>query len=255
MPSWFNLQAYTFDKPIQYKKLLVYPARMEEYFEFNIYVSCFLLEKNTTVEGISKTYLEYLYLLASKKDEELNLSKFDFLLKLCLRKDDLETRYWFRDEDKKAVFSVDGETYDSNDFDELRLLICEQNSVELPDETIQKEIRDSMEETKRLRAKMSGNIPPTLEDMIVCVMVSTSLSLEDIAKLSIRKFGQILQRADSKLHYQVYLTSAMSGFVEFKDKKILKHWMSGIESDKWGDTMINVETIKGKLTFDDKKKK
>ena len=253
MPSWINLQAYAFDRPIGYKKLLVYPALMEKYFEFNVYVSSLLLEKNITVEGISKTYLEYLYLLNSRKDEDLNLLKFDALLKLCLRKEELTIRYL--SPDGKPIFIIEGEEYNSDDFDNLRLLICEQNDVELPDESIQKEVRDAMEETKRLRARMSGNVPPTLEDMIVCVIVSTNLSLEDIAKISIRKFGQILQRADSKLHYQVYLTSAVSGFVEFGDKSILKHWMSGVEKNKWGDTMISVETMKGKITFDDKKKK
>jgi hypothetical protein len=264
-PSWFNLQAYAFDKPVQYKKLIVYPVKMESYFEFSILVESLLLEKNTTLEGISKTYLDYLYMLNSKNDENNNLGNFDSLLKLCLRKPELSIFYG-HDKKEKPVFVIykneedskknkDGEIYDSSDFDELRLLICEQNDIKIPDDRISPEVRASMEEARAFRAKINGVIPPTLEDLVLCVMASTSLKPDDISNLSIRKFGQLIQRIDSKLHYQIYLTAAMSGMVEFKDKSILKHWMSGTEEDMWGDTMIDVETIRGKLAFDDKKEK
>lgn len=251
MSSWLNLQAYAFDRPITYKKLLLYPVLMENYFEFHIYIKSLLLEKNRTVEGISKTYLEYLCLLNSRGDENIYLEKFEALLKLCLRKKDVEIGYLF----EKGLFKIDNDIYNSDDFDALKLLICEQNLIELPDETISAELRDSMEETRRFREKMSGMVPPTLEDLIVCVVISTGLKVEDVEKLSIRKFGQLLQRIDAKLHYQIYLTSAMSGFTEFKDKSVLKHWMSGVEKDKWEDTMIDVETMKGKIAFDDKMNK
>jgi hypothetical protein len=245
-PSWYNLQAYAFDKPVEYKKLLVYPAKMQNYFDFNICVQCFLLEKNTNLEGISKTYLEYLYDLDKKKDENQYLQKFDALLRLCLRKDDLLIKYGYNDIEK-PVFIIAGEIYDSDDFNELRLLICEQNDVEIPDERIQKSVRDSMEETKRLRAKLSGVISPTIEDLVVCVMASTSYTLEEISNMSIRKFGQLVDRIDAKLHYQIFMTAFTSGFVDFKDKSVLKHWMSGKENDKWKGTTISVESLTDKL--------
>jgi len=263
-PSWLNLQAYAFDKPIAYKNLLIYPALMEHYFEFYALVQCFLLEKNLTIEGISKTYLEYLYILKKNGDEEFNLEKFDALLKMCLRLENIVIIYAY--EENRPVFIIykndsdanagkNGDKYTSDDFNELRLLICEQNGVELPDETMSPEVRKSMEEARQFIAKRSGTIPPTLEDMVTCIMASTALKPDDIAKLSIRKFGQLLYRVDTKLHYQIFVTASMSGFVEFKDKSILKHWMAGVEKDRWGDTMIDVENMKGKLAFDDKKKK
>ena len=244
MPNWLNMQAYAFDRPLKYKELSIYPAKMENYFEFHIFVRSLLLEKNATLAGISKTYLDYLYTLQENEDKELNLSKFDSLLKLCLRQNDFKNRYVRKE--GKPIFIIEDKEYDSNDFDELRLIICEQNDISIPDETIQKEVRDSMEEAKRLKAKLSGTIPPTLEDQVVCIMASTSLRPEDIANLSIRKFGQLLQRVDAKLHYQVYLTASISG-TKFKDKTALKHWMSGNEVNRWKDTMISIETLKGKL--------
>ena len=41
----------------------------------------------------------------------------------------------------------------------------------------------------------------SLEDQMVCVLISTSLKFEDINKLTIRKFSKILERVDYKLHY------------------------------------------------------
>jgi hypothetical protein len=218
---------------------------MNLYLKFNIYIRCFLLEKNATMDGISKTYLEYLYMRFSEGDDEHNFEMFDALIKMCLRREELIIKYEYKN--GKPIFIIDEETYNSKDFDEIRLLICEQNDIEIPDETVQKEIRDSIDESKRIRAKLSGIIPPTLEDQVVCVMASTSLRLEDIANMSIRKFGQLLQRIDTKLHYQVYLTASMSGLVQIKDKNALKHWMSGIESNKWTDNTISMETLMGKL--------
>lgn len=253
MPSWVNLQAYAFDKPIQYKKLLLYPVLMENYFEFHICIESLLIEKNRTVEGISKTYLEYLYFLENKGDENVYLLKFDNLLKLCLRNKELNIVYPL--EKGKFIFKIEEEKYNSDDFDELRLLMCEQNLIELPDETKSAEVRDSIAEAKRFKARLNGLVPPTLEDMIACVVVSTNMKPEDIEKLSIRKFEQILQRADIKLHYQIFLTATMSGFVKFEDKSVLNHWMCGIEETKWEDTMIDIDVMRGKLAFDDKKLK
>lgn len=256
--SWYNLQAFAFDKPVQYKNLLVYPVTMENYFEFQILSQSLLLEKNSTVEGISKTYLEYLCMLNNQGDEEQNLMKFDALLRMCLKIKDLMIIYtpknftiYKTEEDYKQ--HKDGDIYIFKDFDELRTLICEQNDVEIPDELINPDVRASMEKDKIFKIKQSGTIPPSLEDLVICIMASTSLKPNDIAELSIRKFGQLVQRIDAKLHYQIYLTSAMSGMVEFKDKSVLKHWMSGENKDKWKDA-VEFETMKSKIAFDDKKK-
>lgn len=251
--SWVKLKAYAFDTPITYKTLTIYPVTMENFFEFKILVQSLLLEKNTTIEGISKSYLEYLYSLHQQGDKEQNLMRFDALLKLCLRDETIDIRYWM--ENKKAIFKIKNEVFDSRDFDEIRNIICEQNSEELPDETIQKEIRDSMLEARRMRAKLENIVPPSLEDQVVCIMASTNLKPEEIAKISIRKFGQLIYRVNAKLHYEIYLTASLSGMVTFKDKSILKHWMAGEEVDKWKDTMISVESVKDKLNFNDKKKK
>jgi hypothetical protein len=48
----------------------------------------------------------------------------------------------------------------------------------------------------------------------------------------------------------------MSGFVEFKDKSLLKHWLTRLEKkDDYKDVSIPLEKIKGKISFEDAKKK
>jgi hypothetical protein len=246
MSSLYELQAYAFDKPVDYNGLLIYPVTMENYYELFYLAQSLLLEKNSTLDGISKSYLEYLIWLQEKGDKELNLSNFDSLFRMCLKKKDAEIVYG-RNASGQAGFKVNGVTYSHEDFDKLRLLICNQNDIEIPDESIQKEIRDSIEEVKRLKMKQTGAIPPTLEDQVVCLMVATGLSSEEIYNISVRKFGQLLKRVNAKMYYEIYLTASVSGFVEFKDKSLLKHWMSGEERNDFEDTMMSVENLETKL--------
>ena len=85
---------------------------------------------------------------------------------------------------------------------------------------------------------------------MVCVLVSTNLKLEDIYNLTIRKFSKILQRADYKLHYQIYMTASTSGLVEFKDKSMLKHWMSVLdEGDNFADVKVDQKELEQKINL------
>ncbi len=248
--------SYIYDEPIKYKNLLIYPATVKDYLKFYFFSECLALDKNSIndVKIISMTYLEYLFKL-SKWDEFVEYRKskkntldyseymlnffskensyilhFYSLLQLVTKNPELEVRYG-RNQKNKPVFIVDGNEYTSDDFEEIKQIICEYNMVELPDETIQKEIRDNMKKAQELRRKSSGKMA-SLEDQIVCVMISSNLSLEQIYNLSIRKFSKILERADAKLHYEIYLSASMSGMVEFKDKSFIKHWMSDLTKQK-----------------------
>ena len=45
----------------------------------------------------------------------------------------------------------------------------------------------------------------------------------------------------------------MSGFVEFKDKSILKHWMSDLNKDNpFDDVETDLDSVKNKVNFSDK---
>lgn len=222
--------SYIYDEPVKYKNILIYPARVREYLRFYFFSECLTFDKNSINDAkiISMTYLDYLYSINT--EEEPYVAYFNELLKLVTRNPNLNVIYG-KNQKNKPVFIVDGSEYTSSDFDEIKQIICEYNMVELPDETIQKEIRDSMKKAQELRGRSYGKMA-SLEDQIVCVMISSNLNLKQIYDLSIRKFSKILERADAKLHYKIYLSASMSGMVEFKDKSFIKHWMSDLTKPK-----------------------
>ena len=249
MPN--NDRLYTLDEPVPYKNIKIYPVKVKDYDTFYRCVSCLTLEKKSIsdVNIIKMSYLEYLYHLHVSNNEIDYLVLFDYLLHLCLKIDDaIEIKYQVTD-GNKPVFRIGDDIFDSADFDEIRMIICNQNLVELADETIQKEIREKMEEARMMKARESGNKPASFEDTILCLVASTSINLNDAYELSLRKFIKLLQRVDAKLHYQIYMTGAMSGMVEYKDKSVLRHWMSDLEkTDKNSDVLFNFDQIKSKVS-------
>jgi hypothetical protein len=236
---------YIYDEPVIFKSLTIYPVLVKDYLQFNTWSKCLSLDKNSSKDPktISMTYLDYMYTLHN--DENPYISFFDAILKIVTRKRDLDVRY-ARNEKGKPVFFIEGIEYNHSDFEEIRMIICEYNLVDLPDEYIQKEIRDNMQKAKELRAKSNGVKIAPFEDRLVCVSISTGWDFDRISKLSIRKFEKILEREDAKLHYQIYLSASMSGFVEFKSKSFIKHWMSDLSEDKLD--LVPLEQIQGTVS-------
>lgn len=246
---------YIYDSPVPHKSLLLYPVRMKDYLLFQTLVQCLMLEKNSIPDKkiIKMSYLEYM--LSIDNEDNPYAMLFAGLLQLVLgKKDDVEFGISYGNLNNKPTFEIDGQTYTSEDFDSLREIITEQNYVELVDETIQKSVRDKMEETRRYRQKINGDKVAGLEDQIVAVAVYTGWELEKIYELTIRKFMKALLRANQLIMSNIYLTASMSGFVEFKDKSVLKSWLTDLENDdKFKDT-VSVDELQSKVDFSAAKK-
>lgn len=244
---------YIYDNPVPYKEdtedeLLIYPVSMRDYLSFHFYASCFLLEKNSVADPkvISMSYLEYMYSISDDKNRHVLL--FDGVLRIVLRKPDMAFRPYYS-EDGKPYFEIDGREYNADDFDNLKEIITEQNLFELPNELIQKEVRDKMEETRRFREKINNSKMASLEDQIIAVAIYTGWGLDKIYDLSIRKFIKTLQRADHMLHAKIYLAASVSGFVDFKDKSIIKHWLSEIGNDSEQSVTVPLEDVQSKINL------
>jgi hypothetical protein len=238
-----------YDKPIPYKELLIYPATMDRYLDFHFYITCLLLDKNSipNPEVITMTYLQFMYYMASTTELPY-LYMFKELLKMVLHIDN-DSDLWFgTDPNGKAIFKIKGIIYNSDDLDKITDIIFLQNSIEHIDDTIQKEVRDAMEKAKVYKMKQNEYKMCSLEDQMVCVLISTSLKFEDINKLTIRKFSKILERVDYKLHYEIYLSAEMSGMVKFKDENKIKHWMADLtKSDKYEDVKVDADEMHHKI--------
>ena len=240
---------YIYDLPVPYKKLELHPVKMREYITLRILASCLTIEKNSVpnVKVINMTYLEYMFSI--NNDQNNYVAFFDGLLRLVLQKKEEFSISYGVGEDGRPVFEIAGEVYDSQDFDNIREIIAEQNYIDLPDESIQKSVRDAMEESRKYKEKMGGDTVGSIEDQIVAVSIYTGWELEKVYDLTVRKFMKALMRANQIIMSNIYLTASMSGMVDFKDKSVLKSLLTDLDNvDKFKDT-VSVEEIQSKVDF------
>lgn len=253
----------TFDFPIEYKKLKFYPIKVKDYFYYTIFSQCLTIDKNSIPdpEVISMGYLQYLFYLTIQNPEKTPyLLWFDRLLALSLRDEES-----FKDAEKsldrysseksgKISFTINGEKYGESDFLEIKKIISEQNLLELPDENISKEVRDSLEYAREYKAKLQGTKSGSFEDYMVSLAVATGWSYEYIYELSIRKFLNSIKRLDNLIHYKIFLQASMSGMVEFKDKSFIKHWLSDLsEGTKYEDVSVELSDMENKISMESAK--
>lgn len=220
-----------YDDPVPYRGLLLYPVKMRQYLQFLTVARILLLDKNSIpdVKIISMSYLEYVY--SSSTDENLYMTLLDALLRMVFHIDYSDEIKYFMDEDGKPYFLIGETRFDSMDFDNIREIVAEQNVLNIPDDKVQKSIRDSIEEAERLRRKAGGNKVAGIEDQMIALSTATGMPLNDIYELTIRKFSKMIERVDLIMHYKIYTAASLSGFVKFKDKSAIKHWLSDPSRD------------------------
>lgn len=238
-----------FDLPITYKELKIYPIKMKEYLEFHMLVDCLLIDKNSIpdVNIINMSYLRFLYYESAEKG-----LPYVFMLKalLCLVLHmDLEEEINFYINDKnQAFFKVRGVEYNSNDFNKIVNIIFEQNCIDAIDNTIQKEIRDALEKAQEYKIAQNHRKICSLEEQMICVLISTPLKFEDIYELTIRKFTKIIERVNLKMHYQIYLSASMSGLVKFKNDDAITYWMADLsKTDKYAEVKVDMDAMREKI--------
>lgn len=243
---------YAFDEPVSYMGLKIYPVRLKEYLFFSYAVDCLLIDKNSIPDAkvISMSYLDY---LLSADPSYKYAEKLGMLIAICMKEDADNIKYRM-DERNKYILLVSNIEIKSGEFEEIKKIILEQNLVEVPDFSIQKEIRDKIEEGKRLRSKTSKNKMGSFEDQLISLSVATGFSLETIYEMTYRKFIKSISRMDLLMHYKIYLQSSMSGMVSFKDTSFIKHWLTETEIDKNSD-MIALDDMQKKINFEDIKDK
>lgn len=228
----------TFDLPILFNELTIYPVETIDYFDFFISINCLLLDKYLDVEAKTNfsiyqmSYLEYLTYQIENHPEKMYITLLTKLLSLSLKKDLFKKENnmkLFKDKKGKPVLSIDGQLFNYRQFDELRDIICYQNDIDLTIYGLDPRVRAELQKTIEFQNKGNKSVMGSLEDQMLCVMISTSLKKEDIYNLSIRKFKKILERADHKMHYEIYEAAKLGGFVEMKED--YPHWLSALSKN------------------------
>lgn len=233
---------FTYDKPIPYKHLMIYPVKMSKYFEFFASIDCVRIKKNNIPDPhiISMSYLDFLFFLMENDKEGIYESKLCEILSLSLHID--YDKILYLEKYNKKILFLDGEPVGKKDFDDIRRIICYQNLPNFDDTYIDPELEHVLEETRRLNSQNNGEIT-SLEYQILCITTSTSLTVEQIENMSIRKFILLLGIVDSKLHYQIYKTGECSGMVSFKEP--ITHWMH-YKNNKF-DGLLKYNAFKDKM--------
>lgn len=234
----------TFDKSKNIKPIMIYPAIVENLFLFYHLAKVLTIDKNNIPDKdiIQMSYLEFLIKMSTTDNKFMDM--LNYLFAMVLKNDTQKLEYGFIKK-KNPIIRINGIIYNHKDFENIRQIICEQNLVDLPNEKIAKPILDSIELAKKLRnskIKMGG-----LEDQIIALSVETGIPIQDIYKMTIRKFRKMIERTDHILHYKIYLAASMSGFVEFKDKNIIKHWLTDLQKDPLSE-LIPYDDFKNKLS-------
>lgn len=253
----------TFDLPVPYKKLMIYPITVRDYYAMSTYSLCLRLDKNSIPDPkiISMTELEYIY-RATEEDpaNKPYVFLFDRLLSLCLKDDssfeDMEksvvSRYKYN-EKGKPFFTIEDMDYNSDDFEKIKQIIAKQNLIELIDENISKEVRDSLEEAREYKNRVKK--PGSFEDYIVALSISTGWTIDYIYNMTVRKFLKSIKRMSILIDYKIYTQASVSGFVTFNDKSVLKHWLSDLDDEnKYSDVSVDLEEIQDKVSFESAKK-
>lgn len=254
--------SYIFDDYIAYKKLKFYPVKMREYFNFTSLSTCLMMERAldpNPLVAISMSRLDYL--MYSSSIEEINGEKrlspyspaayFVGLIAITTKANENFEMSFVKDANGKTNFIIDGERYDSEDFEEIRKIIAEQNMVQLPNENIQKNVRDAMEEARQYKQKINGNKTASLEDQMIALAIYSGWDMDKIYNLTIRKFIKAIRRANHMIYQDAYLNASLSGFVEFKDKSIITGWISELEEseDDYSDVSMSLEELQNKANL------
>jgi len=238
---------FTYDKPIPFKNLLIYPVLMSEYFEFFNYINCLTIEKNNIPNAkiIGMSYLEFLYRIKDEKNDSDIMTCGEMLtniIRICFNVDP-DTFRMYSDNEGKVTLKINNEEINKKEFDTLKRIICYQNSPDYDDAYIDPTLKQALDDANNLRNRDKSAGSTSLERQILCVISGTPFKVEDIMNMTIRKFLLLLEIVNSKVDYLVYKSGECSGNVTFKNP--IMHWM--YHKDTKFDTLVNYDSFKQKV--------
>ena len=244
-----HYEELTFDDPIDYKGLLLYPVSIRKINKFLQSSSVIRIQKEyiPDKEIIKMSYLKFLMTNIDKEKEEYGESlTFDLLalcFMICMRIEEISIRL-FIDEGGKAKLILNGVEIDENEFDYLRKLILYQNLPNYDDELMNPDLKNDLEEADKI--KNGGEETEDFEHLIANLVIGTGMNIDDVKNLPIRKFYIIGQVMDRKLHYSIYKQASVGGFVEFKQP--ITHYLKK-NIDLLENKVTTVETLKSNLNI------
>ncbi len=246
----------TFDNPVKYKDITLYPVTVKDYFDFYISIACLTLDQYNDEDAIDNyeiytmSYLDYIFNYNDRHQDSYMDSLLIRLLSVCMRIDFNdgvnEIKLFYDGEKKRHFLRINDVDIDHKDFDNIRHIVCQQNNIDISIFDLDPLVRKNLQKTIQLQNASRKNNMCSLEDQIVAIMITTSLNQETINNLTIRKFRKILDRVDHKMHYEIYTLASKSGFVTMKSE--YPHWLNKIDKDV-SKNITSYDEVKKKINM------
>lgn len=220
-------------------KIPVYPVKIKDALAFYDSVAILNIPKNQTdnLEILKMSYLKFLILMLS--EEEIR-KRFFKLLSLVFRTESIEI---FEKNNGKFYLVINSEFEISEfDFSKLRTIICEQNLVELEDESIHPELRAKMKETEEFMARRGNALAP-LKQRILAYQYEMKLPLDEVLEMTIYHFNSSLEVITHVKQADMLQYAKYAGAKTFKDENKLPTWLSAIEKNKDNPLLLDADQL------------
>lgn len=284
--EFFRDKYFTYDEPVPFKGLTLYPVTVKDYNEFLSSSACLTLNKNDDPKGIAMSHIDYL--LSKMQDEKegpLWSLRFTKILELCLHiKSGLKCpkcgkfmsfeEFYMKYEDpsienkndillcecgEKMVETVRFKENEKKKkifvFDGVELNSQDFNKLRkyimyqnLPDYKDDSWVDKAIRDDQAARAELKsrGSGTATLERKIMGVCANTHWKIDEVYSLSIRKFLMILGMIDDIMNYTITRTGLMSGFASLPKGETVEHWLYKKDEGMYGKAM-DAESYKGQI--------
>ena len=284
--EFFRDKYFTYDQPVPFKELTLYPVTVKDYNEFLSSSACLTLNKNDDPKGIAMSHIDYL--LSKMQDEKegpLWSLRFTKILELCLHiKSGLKCpkcgkfmsfeEFYMKYEDpsienkndillcecgEKMVETVRFKENEKKKkifvFDGVELNSQDFNKLRkyimyqnLPDYKDDSWVDKAVRDDQAARAELKsrGSGTATLERKIMGVCANTHWKIDEVYSLSIRKFLMILGMIDDIMNYTITRTGLMSGFASLPKGETVEHWLYKKDEGMYGKA-VDAESYKGQI--------
>lgn len=275
--DYFRDKYFTYDLPVPFNKLTLYPVSIKDYNEFLSSSACLTLNKNDDVAGIRMTNIDYL--LSKMQDEKegpMWSLRFTKIIELCLHiKSGLKCpkcgkfmsfeEFYIKYEDKSIVdknsilnCECGGKYQETIKFkeNEKGKKIFVFDGIEVDNQTFNKlrkyimyqnlpDYKDDSWVDKAIRddqaakneLKSRGSGTASLERKIIGVCVNTHWKIEEVMNMTIRKFLMVLGMIDDIMNYTITRTGLMSGFASLPKGETVEHWLYKKDEGLYGKSV------------------
>lgn len=239
----------TFDNPIKYQGLFIYPVLLENYYEFIMYSEILTIKKDRIPDAkiISMSYMEFICDMLLQEndvslDEKIRTIQLLGLFKLIMRKD-IKNFGIKRDKNNRLVIYIEDYEFTHKSFDEFKDIILFQNLPAYNKIDLNPILEEELKKAERIR---NGNFRSvSLEKRMVSCCVNTGMSLEDVKKMTIRKFSLLEDMKDKEEMYKIKSLVSMTGLVKFDSH--ITHYLQEDNRDPLEGKLVGYESLKAKI--------